>query len=447
MQNRVFVLDANKQPLMPCHPARARKLLRQKKAAVYRHAPFTLILKHRKGGEVQPLRWKIDPGAKTTGMALVASFARGDRCVFAMELTHRGATIKKDVKQRRNCRRNRRSRNLRHRKPRFQNRRRRKGWLPPSLQSRVDNVVSWTRRTCRHAPVTQLSMEHNRFDTQKLQNPEIEGVEYQQGTLFGYEVKEYLLQKWKWKCAYCGRGSRPLEVEHIIPTSRGGSDRVSNLTLACRKCNLQKGNQTAEEYGYSRIQAEAKKPLRAAAILNATRNALTRELESLGLGLEVGSGGQTKFNRKQQGYEKQHWLDAVCVGHSGAQVFVEKNREVLEVRAMGRGNRQMCRVNKYGFPRSQAKSGGEVQGFRTGDLVKAVITKGKKKGVYVGRVAVRKSGRFNIKTKGGTVQGIGYKNCKNLQKQDGYFYSTRTGVSSPGFKAGVSTPPNIQGKI
>jgi 5-methylcytosine-specific restriction endonuclease McrA len=104
-----------------------------------------------------------------------------------------------------------------------------------------------------------------------MQHPEITGVEYQQGELQGYEIKEYLLDKWERKCAYCGKTSTPLEVEHIIPKSRGGTDRVSNLTIACRSCNVKKGDQTAEEFGYTGIQQQAKQPLKAAACLNNIR--------------------------------------------------------------------------------------------------------------------------------------------------------------------------------
>ena len=122
------------------------------------------------------------------------------------------------------------------------------GWLAPSLQHRVDTTVSWVKRFTKLAPVTGLSMEQVRFDTQKLQNPEISGVEYQQGTLFGYEVREYLLEKWGRQCVYLGAENVPLEVEHIVPKARGGSTRISNRTLACHTCNQKKGDLPAETF-------------------------------------------------------------------------------------------------------------------------------------------------------------------------------------------------------
>jgi len=140
-------------------------------------------------------------------------------------------------------------------------------------------------------------MELVRFDMQKMQNAEITGIEYQQGELQGYEVKEYLLEKFNRKCAYCGKTDIPLEIEHIIPKARGGSNRVSNLTISCRPCNIKKGSQTAEEFGHPEVQAQALKPLKDAAAVNATRWKLYGTLKATGLPVEVGTGGITKYNR------------------------------------------------------------------------------------------------------------------------------------------------------
>ena len=266
-------------------------------------------------------------------------------------------------------------------------------------------------------------MELVRFDTQKLQNPEISGIEYQQGTLQGYEVREYLLEKWGHKCAYCGVEHVPLQVEHIESKDRGGSNRVSNLAIACQPCNKKKGTLSAAEFGYPEVAAQAKKPLKDAAAVNATRFALLEQLKRTGLAIEIGTGAQTKFNRIRQDYPKTHWLDAACVGSSGAQVFVPHDLHPLAIVATGRQARQMCRVDQYGFPRTSAKQNRVVHNFQTGDIVKAVVTIGKKVGTYVGRVAVRATGSFNIKTAHATVQGISYRYCKPIHRSDGYVYS------------------------
>jgi len=420
---RVFVLDSNKQPLMPCHPARARELLDKGKAAVYRQYPLTIILKERDGGDVQPIAFKVDPGSKTTGMALVADFKRGKRLIWAAELTHRGQQIKDALESRRSLRRGRRARHTRYRPARFECRRRAEGWLAPSIQSRVDNITTWANRLGQLIPLASVSLELVKFDMQAMQNPEISGVEYQQGELMGYEVREYLLEKWKRKCAYCGAKDTPLEVEHINPKSRGGSNRVSNLTLACHDCNQKKGSMTAAKFGHPDIQRKAKAPLKDAAVVNASRWKLYGVFAEAGIPLEIGTGGRTKFNRASQGYPKMHWLDAACVGESGACVFVSSAHTPLLIKATGRQSRQMCRTDKYGFPRTGAKQSRIVKGFQTGDRVKAVVPAGKKIGTYSGRVAVRSSGSFNITTHMHTVQGISYKHCTPLYKSDGYTYT------------------------
>lgn len=427
---RVFVIDKNKKPLMPCHPARARELLKKGKAAVFRRYPFTIILNYEVEPDNQPIAFKVDPGSRTTGLALVADFKRGKQCIWAGELSHRGQTIANSLLSRRQLRSSRRSRKTRYRQPRFLNRKKPKGWLPPSLMSRVDNIFTWLTRLRKWSPISSLSMELVKFDTQKMQNPEISGTEYQQGALQGYEVREYLLEKWGRKCAYCGVENVPLEIEHIIPKSRGGSNRVDNLALACRKCNVDKDNKTASEYGFPKIQEQAKKSLKDPTAVNATRWKLLEALKGTGLPLETGTGGQTKYNRCQQNYPKTHWLDATCVGESGKNVLASLNTQPLLIQAKGRQSRQMCSINKYGFPRTKAKQNREVKGFQTGDIVKAVVTKGKKAGTYVGRVAVRKSGSFHIINAKQKVDGIGYRYCTHIHKSDGYSYMKGAVVSS-----------------
>src|SRR4028118_2395490 len=189
MSNFVFVLDTNKQPLEPVEPGQARRLLKLAQAAVYLRYPFTIILKYTVDRpKTQPAQLKIDPGSKTTGLAIV----QGDKVLWGAELTHRGQQIKNDLESRRALRRNRRNRKTRYRKPRFLNRARKPGWLPPSLKSRVKNIVTWVNRICRYVPITGISQELVKFDLLAMQHPEISGKEYQQGELAGYEVREYL---------------------------------------------------------------------------------------------------------------------------------------------------------------------------------------------------------------------------------------------------------------
>lgn len=395
MSNRAFVLDANEQPLMPCHPARARELLDGGKAAVYRRFPFTIILKDREGGEVQPVRVKIDPGSKITGLAVVVDTAKVPTVMFAAELEHRGQRIKAVLEARSMIRQSRRNRKTRYRAPRFDNRIRKPDWLPPSLESRVANITTWVAKFRRYCPTLAISMELVRFDLQKMVNPEISGVAYQQGSLCGYEVREYLLEKWGRKCAYCGKENVPLQVEHIQPRSKGGTDRISNLAIACGPCNTRKGNRPIDDFLkakpnlLAKIKRQASASLKDATAVNTTRWALFGRLKATGLPVECGSGGRTKFNRSTQGYPKAHWIDAACVGVSGESVRLDGGASFLAIKAMGHGKRNRCGTDRYGFPIRHAPRSKTFLGFQTGDIGRAVIPFGKYQGVHVGRITIR----------------------------------------------------------
>jgi 5-methylcytosine-specific restriction endonuclease McrA len=413
---------------------------------VFRRHPFTITLKQEvKRPIVEPLRLKIDPGSKTTGLALVND-ASGE-VVWAAELTHRGEAIKAALDARRAVRKSRRHRKTRYRKARFLNRRCPKGWLPPSLLSRIANVETWVTRLMRFCLITAISQELVKFDTQALQHPEISGVEYQQGTPQGYELREYLLEKWGRKCAYCGKEHVPLQVEHILSRASGGTDRTSNLTLSCERCNIAKGVQEIRAFlkdkpeVLKRLLAQAKAPLKDAAAVNAARWELYHRLQRLGLPVECGTGGRTKYNRSRQGLEKAHWIDAVCVGASTPATLQVNGIAPLLITATGHGNRQRCGTDKHGFPRRHRSAHKRFFGFQTGDMVRATVQKGKNAGIHVGRVLVRATGSFDIRTQQGRVQGIGHRSCTSLHRSDGYSYQQgESGKSSPPLQCGEDLP-------
>ncbi len=432
--SKVFVVDTNKQALDPVHPGKARLLLKAGRAAVWRRFPFTIILKYAVPAPKQePLRIKLDPGSKTTGIAMLQD-ASGE-VVLAAELSHRGHKISEALATRRAIRRSRRGRHTRYRKPRFDNRRNKgEGWLPPSLESRISNVLTWVKRLSGLCPIRACSLELVRFDMQQMENPEISGVEYQQGTLAGYEVREYLLEKWGRRCAYCRAKEVPLEIEHINPRAKSRDDRVCNLTLACHPCNEKKGTQSIEQFLkhkpdlLQKILAQAKAPLKDAAAVNITRWALYRRLQASGLPVECGSGGLTKYNRTLRRFPKAHWIDAACVGKSTPLLLKASRVIPLLIAAQGHGSRQITNVDRFGFPKGKPKQGGRVKGFRTGDLIKALVPTGTKTGTYTGRVLVRASGSFDIATKMARVAGISYKYCRVVQRTEGYRYELGTPI-------------------
>jgi len=453
---------------MPCTEKRARLLLARGRARVHRLVPFVIRLTDcaAETCALQPLRIKLDPGSKTTGLSVVRDVAcvdaetgeipTGVAVLSLVALVHRGRQISEALTARSSMRRRRRGANLRHRAPRFLNRARPSGWLAPSLQYRVDTTMSWVKRLRRWAPVTALSSELVRFDLALMQNAEISGVAYQQGVLAGYEVREYLLEKWDRTCAYCGAKDTPLQVEHIHPKALGGSSRISNLALACGPCNTKKGARAIKDFlakdpvRLAKILAQAKRPLKDAAAVNATRWALVSALKETGLPVEVASGGRTKFNRTRFGIPKTHALDAVCVGE--VQAVTDWQQPTLQIKCTGRCSYQRTRLNKYGFARGFLMRTKRIRGFGTGDMVRADVPKGLKAGKHRGRVAVRATGNFNIQIGSAVVQCISHQHCSLTQRADGYAYffnqdsfakagsgrAAHDALSLPGLKAEVS---------
>ncbi|WP_040702729.1 RNA-guided endonuclease IscB [Nocardiopsis ganjiahuensis] len=428
-------MDKNHIPLQPCPPARARKLLTKKRAVVARHTPFTIRLTDRTAAEseIDGVEIGIDPGSKHTGIALFTHRAGERRGRYALQLDHRGAQIKKKLGQRAGYRRRRRSANLRHRSPRFSNRARPRGWLAPSLRHRVETTLGWVERLCRWVPVRAVHVERLAFDTHALSaGKPLEGAQYQQGTLAGYEVREYLLAKFNRACVYCGITNVPLNLDHVYPRSRTGSDRVSNLVLACVPCNQTKADRSVEEFApkaAARILAQAKAPLRDAAAAQSTRWALWQALDQR-LPTRVGSGGRTKFNRDRNQLPKTHTLDALAVGK--VEAITQTVARVLVAGCAGRGRYARTTPDRYGFPRLRAARRKQYFSFATGDLVRAVVPSGKRAGTHTGRVLVRARGSFDITTGHGRQAGINHKHIRLLQRADGYAYTFRKeeGVSS-----------------
>ncbi|MBD2512631.1 HNH endonuclease [Nostoc muscorum FACHB-395] len=422
MSNFVFVLDTDRRPLNLTHPGAARHLLNTGKAAVFRRYPFTIILKEAcPDVPVQDLELKLDPGSKVTGIAI----KQGNKVIFGAELQHRGQQIKNALLSRRQLRRSRRNRKTRYRQARFLNRTRPDGWLAPSLQHRVDTILTWVNRLHRLAPISSITQELVRFDPQLMQNSEISGVQYQQGELQGYEVREYLLEKWNRRCAYCSIENVPFEIEHIQPKSRGGSDRVSNLTIACHACNQSKGNQDIRDFLsdkpdlLNRILKQAKSPLKDAAAVNSTRWALFHALKETGLLVTTGTGGQTKFNRTRLYLPKSHWLDAACVGQVESLEVLTSNP--LLITTKGHGTRQMCGTDKFGFPNRHRTNQKSWFGFQTGDLVRAVVASGKFAGRWVGRISVRSRPSFKLASS--KIFDVHPRYLQVIHRADGYSYT------------------------
>ncbi len=171
-----------------------------------------------------------------------------------------------------------------------------------------------------------------------------------------------------------------------------------------------------------RILSQAKRTLKDAAAVNSTRWALFNRLKETGLPASTGSGGLTKFNRTRLNLPKTHWIDAACVGQITSLRLL--TNQPLLIKATGHGTRQMCRTDKFGFPSRYVPRFKFVKGFKTGDIVKAIVTSGKRIGTYIGRIAVRNSGSFNISVPE-LVTDISHKYCKIIHHKDGYGYAVQ----------------------
>ena len=352
------VFSSDGQPLMPTHPARARKLM-QKGRAVPHHVKglfgIRLLDRTRAQSSVQDVAINIDPGAQTTGIAVVADDAVSSRTVLAaLEIKHRAFIVQATLARRRAYRRTRRGR-LRFRPKRFNNRRRKPGTLPPSVDSLRTDTMRVVRILQTMYPVTRIRIERNKFDPQLMMNPDIQGIEYQRGTLFGWQVRAYILERDQGRCTYCRRRNVRLELDHVQPRATG-SDRVDNLVACCRDCNVQKANQPIEQFLadqpellqriLTRLNNSA---LASAAQINAVLPALIHHLRDTGLPLLLTDAASVSWTRQQLNVRKTHCYDAALQGRD-FQTIENLPNQVLEIRPSNGRSKQKANVDRHGTP-------------------------------------------------------------------------------------------------
>lgn len=276
-------------------------------------------------------------------------------------------------------RQNRRSRKTRYRKPRFNNRKnKKKGWLPPSLEQKVAVQVNEINHLHRYFPIKKIIIELAEFDIQKIEDPNISGNQYQQGTLYGYNIRNYLLEKHQHKCFYCNKDVSTFEVEHMTPKAKGGSNRIDNLTLSCHDCNRKKGTLTAEEFIKQTMSPQKaaqklkqltknKQPLKYMAHMNATRNTLYKTIKDNYDNVDVTYGYITKYHRINADLPKAHHIDAKCI--TGFLTVPSADTTVIKTK-MRKHNRQLHRATfSKGHVRKVATLPKTVFGFQLYDIV------------------------------------------------------------------------------
>ncbi len=397
---RVPVINMRNEPLMPTTPGKARKLLKEKKAKVALSNPFTIQLLYATGETKQPVTLGIDAGYKHIGFSALTE----KRELVSGEAIMRTDMPKLNVEKSmyRRVRRNK----LWYRQPRFMNRGNYgKGWFAPSIKHKLYTHIRLIEKLKKILPISDIIIEVASFDTQKMKNPEMSGIEYQQGELQGYEIREYLLEKFHRKCVYCGKTNIPLEIEHLTPRSRNGPDTVNNLAISCHDCNQKKNNLTAEEFGYPDLRKRALMPLRDAAFMNTVRWKLTQLT-----GADHTFGYITKRNRISLGLDKSHANDAFVIAGGTNQA-----RTLPFTITQRRRNNRSIQTNRKGFRPSIRRRRYPLQ---PGDVVEFGESR-------YGVVGVHSYGNYVIIRNGEKKMNISTKKVKLARYGKGLRFSTQ----------------------
>ncbi len=393
---RVPVINMRNEPLMPTTPGKARTLLKSGKARVISSNPFTIQLLYATGETKQPVTLGIDAGYKHIGFSVVTE----KRELISGEAVMRTDMPKLNV-EKSMYRRGRRNR-LWYRQSRFMNRgNNREGWFAPSIEHKLQTHISLIEKLKRILPVTKTVIEVASFDTQKMQDPGISGIEYQQGELQGYEIREYLLEKFHLTCVYCSNTNIPLEIEHLTPKSRGGSNTVDNLAISCHDCNQKKNNLTAEEFGHPEVRKTASMPLRVAAFMNTVRWKLTQLT-----GSAYTFGYITKKNRISLGLDKSHANDAFVIAGGTTQA-----RSTVFNATQRRRNNRSFQINRKWFMPSIRRRRYPLQ---PGDVVEFGESRYGVVGVHsYGNYVIIRNGKKKMDVNVKKVKLVRY--CKSIQ--------------------------------
>ena len=369
-QTKVFVVDKNERPLMPCSPKTARLLLRNGRARIYKHAYtgfFAIKLNYiPKKHYLQHNTIGVDTGSQNIGVAIVRKSKNDGKVsrtvTHLYEVMMRGNEITKNLDQRRMYRRNRRSRKTRYRKARWLNRRNsiKKDRISPTMNHKFKTHKKVIDTLRSLLPKHSLILEIGQFDTALMKN---EGKTfnrhwgYQCGVNYGFENrKAYVLWRDGYKCRCCHKSNIPLQVHHIQYRSHGGSDHEDNLITLCEQCHKDVHN------GTRKLRKQGlKKSLKDATQMNHLASLLMKEY----LSAKFTYGFITKANRHRIGLPKEHYNDVVTIASKGKKVKIETN-EVMKIRRVSKGDYQLS----WGSRSEKSKAVGKVCGFRKFDKVK-----------------------------------------------------------------------------
>lgn len=362
----VYVLNKNNKPLMPCKPQRARKLIKEKKAKVVNYKPFTIKLLYGSYGYTQNTNLGIDLGSKHIGVAISSQdivLSKGD-----IELRQDVSSL---IETKATLRRSRRNRKTRYRKCKFNFRNKRvfnapkgaklkplrkgsnfkknwrtlatnidssrhDGWLPPSIQSRIDNTFFWIDKYYNLLPKCNLSIEVGKFNMAKMINPEIEGIDYQQGEAFGfYNTRYYVFARDNYTCQVCKKKDKVLHTHHVLYKSKGGSDRAENLATVCDDCHTHENHQPGGVLYEWMIKKKKMKTYKEPPFMNAMRLRIFKKYPQA----NITYGSITTPRRKELDLEKTHYNDAIAI--SGIKSIKSNCDEVFKIKQFRKKKRSL----------------------------------------------------------------------------------------------------------
>ena len=326
----VYVLNNQGQPLMPTERhGKVRRMLRDGLAHVVRLVPFTIQLDYSSGMEVQEVSLGIDAGSKHIGVSATTE----KREVLAMQVEERDDIVKL-ISDRREARRTRRNRKTRYRAARFDNRRRKGGWFAPSSENRISAHLRIIKFACSILPVTNTTIEVAQFDSQKIKDDKITGVEYQKGEQLGFwNVREYVLARDGHTCQYCkGKSKDKILNVHHLESRKTGGDAPNNLITLCETCHK------AYHRGDIQLKTRRGTSLRDAAAMSIMRWEVYNRAKQEFANVHLTYGYMTKHSRINNDIEKTHCADALCISGN---VKAERLSWFYGVRLQRRHNRSL----------------------------------------------------------------------------------------------------------
>lgn len=423
---RVFVLNMRGEPLMPCTQRKARLLLKEGKAIIYQYNPFTIKLTYATGETKQNCSLGMDTGSKNIGFAITSE----DKVLFKGEVKLR-QDVKSNLDTRRMYRRDRRNRKTRYRKPRFSNRKRTKKWLPPSLQNRVNHTFFWIDKLSSLVPNPKLHIEVGKFDTAKMINPNINGVDYQHGQTYGFfDERYYVFARDNYTCQCCGKSKdKILQTHHIVYRSNGGTNRVDNLITVCTDCHTSENHKKGGIFYQWQEEHKKVKQYKEPPFMNTLRKRIfTKYPEAV-----ITYGSETTPKRKELGLDKMHYNDAIAI--SGIRKINKNSENGLFIKQFRKKKRSLheatARKGRKTPNRNQKRNSKNTpcyQGFFINDKVFVLSKKGYITGFTTGGAYVKDDEGNYITLPNKTYKQVGISKLRLEHHNNNWQYIVKTAV-------------------